>query len=395
MPSPWTARTCLRALAAPTVLAGLLAGLPLTAASASCQAWSGASQPPSPGAFENELDGVTVLSPCNAWAVGVTSDGFTGADIDKTLIEHWDGTSWQQVPSPSPGTDLNVLVSVRGVSASDMWAVGAADSGFRDTLTEHWDGKSWTVVPSPHPGSRDDLLASVRPVSANDVWAVGSWQKLANGGNNTTSQTLTEHWDGASWHQVPSPDPGTNQGLLGVAAAGGNVWAVGSYSVGQEDSASALILRWNGTTWARAAVPSPANVSLTAVGASSADNAWAVGRKSTATGRQTYILHWDGRAWAKVASPNPGGASAFNELTGVTATSASNAWAVGNRGTGTGAEPILLHWDGSRWATVSAPDPAPGDFELNAVAASSATSAWVVGNTANARPQQAFAFHCC
>jgi hypothetical protein len=392
MPSPWTARTCLRALAAPLVLAGTLAALPLTAASASCQAWSGASQPPSPGAFENELDGVTVLSPCNAWAVGATSDGFTGADIDKTLIEHWDGTSWQQVPSPSPGTDLNGLIDVRGVSASDVWAVGVSDSGFRETLTEHWDGHSWTVVPSPQPG-QDSFLESVRPVSAGDVWSVGFWEKPVSG--STVGRTLTEHWDGTSWRQVPSPTPGTAGALEGLAVAGGNIWAVGSFEVNNEDSANALILRWDGSKWARVTVPSPAGASLRAAAATSASNAWAVGRKSTATGRQTYILHWDGHAWAKVASPNPGGATALNELTGVTATSASNAWAVGSRGTGTGAEPILLHWDGSRWAAVKSPDPVPGDFSLNAVAASSATNAWTVGNTLNLRPQQAFAFHCC
>src|SRR2546430_11599041 len=50
-------------------------------------------------------------------------------------------------------------------------------------------------------------------------------------------------------------------------------------------------------------------------------------------GNKTLILHWNGTTWAHVPSPNP---ASFNNLTGVTATSASNAWAVGEIGTSLG-----------------------------------------------------------
>jgi hypothetical protein len=39
-----------------------------------------------------------------------------------TLIEHWNGTKWTQVPSPGPAGD-NVLDGWRP-SASNAWAVG-------------------------------------------------------------------------------------------------------------------------------------------------------------------------------------------------------------------------------------------------------------------------------
>jgi hypothetical protein len=41
---------------------------------------------------------------------------------------------------------------------------------------------------------------------------------------------------------------------------------------------------------------------------------------------QPLILHWNGQKWAQVASPNPGTDGA---LDGLAITSASNAWAVG------------------------------------------------------------------
>jgi hypothetical protein len=50
------------------------------------------------------------------------SDGAT-----HTLIEHWDGTTWSQMPSPSPGFSAELL----GVASSGngIWAVGDFDSG--------------------------------------------------------------------------------------------------------------------------------------------------------------------------------------------------------------------------------------------------------------------------
>jgi hypothetical protein len=48
----------------------------------------------------------------------------------------------------------------------------------------------------------------------------------------------------------------------------------------------------------------------------------------------------------------PGGCSiASNELAGVAATSASNAWAVGDYTQSTGPQAALtLHWNGTRWS---------------------------------------------
>ena len=46
---------------------------------------------------------------------------------------------------------------------------------FRRTLILHWNGKSWTQVPSPNPGgpSHGNLLFGVTATSARNAWAVG------------------------------------------------------------------------------------------------------------------------------------------------------------------------------------------------------------------------------
>jgi len=132
------------------MLAGVVTGtIPAAASAATCQSWSGL-QPPSPGADANELSGVAVLSPCNAWTVGSLNNG---GGQQQTLVEHWNGAAWTVVPSPDPGSADDGLAGVRAVSASDIWAVGADDNpGIEQTLIVHWNGHTWTQVTSPNPG---------------------------------------------------------------------------------------------------------------------------------------------------------------------------------------------------------------------------------------------------
>lgn len=165
--------------------------------------------------------------------------------------------------------------------------------------------------------------------------------------------------------------------LDGVAATSTeDAWAVGSTTAGKP-----LILHWNGTTWARETTPSSlsdsrrSGTSLTGVAATSADNAWAVGSTYGETsGRpRALILHWNGSAWTVAAVP---AANRDTSLQAVTAASPTSAWAVGWSGDGT----LILHWNGAAWRRVSGPR-----FEgtLEAVASTSAASAWAVGFAGN------------
>src|ERR1039457_5987995 len=121
---------------------------------------------------------------------------------------------------------------------------------------------------------------------------------------------------------------------------------------------------------------------LNGVSADSATDAWAVGYYINPTAQ---ALHWNGTKWSQVASPNPGG-TAGNFLTGVSADSATDAWAVGgyiNPTTGA-SETLALHWNGTKWSKVASPNPGgtagSSDYSyLNGVSANSATYAWAVG----------------
>ncbi len=128
---------------------------------------------------------VTALSPTDVWATGTVVGGRTGGlhprTFPKAAIEHWDGTSWSIVTSPNPNPGgASILQGIAAISANDIWAVGAfggtsaVPSEF--TLTEHWDGTSWSIIPSPSPAANQNQLFAVTALSDGTVAAVGHQQ---------------------------------------------------------------------------------------------------------------------------------------------------------------------------------------------------------------------------
>jgi hypothetical protein len=121
------------------------------------------------------------------------------------------------------------------------------------------------------------------------------------------------------------------------------------------------------------------------VTATSATNAWAVGYSAVyPEGWKTLILHWNGKTWTRVPSPNPVKVSSteltWNILQSVTATSANSAWAAGYTETHTvGPKTMILHWNGTAWKKVPSPNPycAQCDnlFGVTAISASDALAA--------------------
>src|ERR1044071_6028346 len=93
---------------------------------------------------------------------------------------------------------------------------------------------------------------------------------------------------------------------------------------------------------------------LYGVTAISASDAWAVGDVyNQAVGdQQTVTQHWDGVRWQTV--PSPSVPSAYNHLTGVSGTSSKDVWAVGYTiDDRTYAwQALILHRNGSRWSIV-------------------------------------------
>jgi hypothetical protein len=356
--------------------AGLMAAATVTGTAAAGPATASTQvQTPPVSLPGGQLFGVAATSASNAWAVG--QDAGNG----KTVILRWNGTAWKRVPSPVPAGG-GALYAVAATSASNAWAVGGSDGTPGSTQILHWNGTTWKQVPSPVPAGGGTLFG-VSATSASDAWAVGCAGNCFQGFGGI--KTLILHWNGTAWKRVPSPSPGTGSSLSAVTAVSAhNAWAVGCTAFCFLSSASphTVILHWNGTGWKQAASPAGATIgALNGIAASSAANVWAVGCAGHCFGpmatTKTMIVRWNGSTWKHVASPSPAGGSV---LTAVTATSASNAWAVGY--TRNSEKTLIMRWNGTSWK--QAPSPTPGQFsQLLGVAATSTRNAWAVGGDLN------------
>jgi hypothetical protein len=359
------------------------AGLPGSAQAASTcgAAWSEATALLT-GTRTDLLTDLAAISPSDAWAVG-TNQLVKGGPPLYTFAEHWDGSSWTQVPTPDPSRGGNSLHAVSAVGTNDVWAIGQQVRGLAvNTLAEHWDGNVWSTVPTVDP-MRDDLLIGLAAAGPSNVWAVGY------GTDGTGHVPLLEEWDGTAWSVafIPVPSGGWtgDTALTSVTAvAPDDVWAVG-YE-GSPDGFRTLTLHDDGTGWS--IVPSPNTGTsltgqgdnlLTGVSAVGPNDVWAVGLSYSQAlpGYQTLTLHFDGQ-WHIVASPTVGQVSALRD---VAARSNGDVWAVGTGYTG-GYTALILHNDGTEWSQMASSTMDPvGTDELLGVAGAGARD-WAAGYNA-------------
>jgi hypothetical protein len=258
------------------------------------------------------------------------------------------------------------------VTASDVWAVGSDTGSSGRSLIEHWNGSSWSAVPSPANEPAGAELRSVAAIGASNVWAVGD----VNGGGSFGP--LIEHFNGRNWQVVTGANvPATGHDfLLGVAGSAANdVWAVGRtirHSV-------PLIEHFDGTSWSQISQPvSGFDSSLTSVSVSSSTDGWAVGSSNLS---ETVTEHWDGIKWTRVPSPSPSGNNQQNTLSGVAALSHADVWAVGQTSTLGAPQTLAEHWDGRAWTVVSTPNPDPTDLLSGAAGSGVGLPLWAVGNS--------------
>jgi hypothetical protein len=316
--------------------------------------------------------GVSASSTTDAWAVGLSETG--------SLIQHWNGSTWS-ISLDSSG----YLVGVAARYWNDVWAVGGTN-WFSPVATViwHFNGSYWAQVPSPSPDG-GGYLNGVVATSRGNAWAVGL---IAPGGDGVPASytvPLIEHWNGKKWQVQPVVVPPAGGQFDGVAATSKkDVWAVGQAGGSSEGSTENLIEHWNGYRWSVVPSPNPAgsvNSHLSSVSVVSPTNAWAVGTSNNGSTSQTLVEHWNGQSWKIVPSPTPDGDDQLNAIATV---SAKNAWAVGMTkpsscyplcGT------LIEHWNGYRWSVVPSPNP-PAEY-LNALwgVFSFYKNAWAVGST--------------
>jgi hypothetical protein len=263
---------------------------------------------PDPSTTANELFGVTAVSAADVWAVG--SEISSTAMASTTLILHWNGTTWSRVSSPNLSDESNTLYGVDAVSATSAWAVGNECDFFAcpyngvttDTLILHWNGKTWSQVKSPSPGGANNVLFGVTAVTSDNAWAVGDTINTFPG----NAKSLILHWNGTTWSRVASANPGSSfNDLQAVSAASASDIQAAGNQLGANLPYDTLTEHWNGKTWSAVASPngttSDTGVNmLSGISAISGSDAVAVGwAQGSGVTYQVLILQWNGKTWSK------------------------------------------------------------------------------------------------
>ena len=285
----------------------------------------------------NVVNGVAELSPANVWAVGFSFD--CRSDL-KPMILHFDGTSWRSFPSPALRTNDNAALNgIAAMATNNIYAVGyqPAENGAVLPLVEHFDGHAWSVVTVPDAGNPGIVLTSVSADSANDVWAVGT----STDQPTVSIQTLVEHFDGTQWAIVPSPNPlpkaFLNQNVLSSVktTSPSDVTAVGFILDSGLQRELTLIEHWDGAQWTVVDSPNESTDSgtlntLTGVSGFSSNDLYAVGffgNSSTSGQPETLVEHFDGTSWSIITSPTRGLAQHLNGVFALPKT--GRVWTVG------------------------------------------------------------------
>jgi hypothetical protein len=230
-------------------------------------------------------------------------------------------------------------------------------------------GTAGTYLPAAgfKPGPGLAVVSAVRGTS--HAWAAGG------GGFSGASYAL--RFNGNKWTRVAKGIP-AQVSIEGISTVSKNVALIAGSTGGvfygdtekpflaRSSSAGSRFRRWN-LGWA-----GPGD--LEGVSAVSATDAWAVGAQRVKGKHRPLALRWNGKSWKKVRVLSE---QVGLQLGAVAVASRHNAWAIATNAAGNSE---LLRWNGKRWSLSYSP---PSGTVLSAVAASSATRAWVVGNKPN------------
>jgi hypothetical protein len=267
----------------------------------------------------NALTAVSASSATDAWAVGFQ---LLGPERRQAVLEHWNGGGWSPDTSGAVATSKETLTGVADLNPADAWAIAAGSSS---QGLAHWNGTAWSFAAFPDPDFAPSAGQAISASSASDVWVVGSTF------NPTTFASIpeAEHFDGTSWHTVPLAQPGSNTGRIAavVAISPTNAWAAGE-AIGATTpvGGGTLIEHWNGTSWSVVPSPTPGfEPGITGIAARSASDVIAVGSTLPSENGgplDDVILRFNGSSWSNdtgspmtgfllAAAAAPGGAEEF------------------------------------------------------------------------------------
>jgi hypothetical protein len=251
---------------------------------------------------------------------------------------------WVSTASPpaAPAGYTSSIAALAPAGADSAWAVGtnedAPNGGPLTALSpvaEQWTGGHWVSTPIASPEAWE-AIASVADGGTGDAWTVGDGATDPSQGN---FEPLIRHWTGSAWQVTPFPgdtDSVNDLQLNQVAATGGKAW------IAALDGVDGGILSWNGKAWTTQQVSGA--LELWGITAVSATDAWAVGYSNNET---AFALHWDGTSWQDESPPNQEA-----NLLAVAASGPDDVWTLGFASTGVVAD----RWNGSSWTEYQVPN---------------------------------------
>lgn len=354
---------------------------------------------------EVDLNDMTVLNDDNIWAVGEISAQKLGQasqygsphpimminSAGQSLIEHWDGSSWQIVAHPegagasqSFGGISDSFSTVSAISANDIWAFGMQSAMTNMNvggstvslptgtapLVEHWNGTSWTEQKLPDSLQKDGNMipGNIQAFASDDVWASGTsiFLKFTTVPSGTTS--------------APVANPGS-----GVV-----VTTVNATEPAQSSTATPHLLHWDGKSWSEMKFPDDLskNVMFQSFTVVADGDIWALGTDINPKDKQSegasVIYNWNGEAWLPIA--NAPGVDPKSSLENISVVGLNDLWLSGRTSQN---QPLLEHWNGSAWSVVTPASPAYGsanDVEVSGQRAWALVDAYNEKDAKNALP---------
>jgi hypothetical protein len=195
--------------------------------------WSNVALPPQVDTINRQLWTVEAVAPDDVYAAGAILPN--GNDWEATIFR-FDGTAWTKVPGvPQPETSPTIY-DMFAVGADDIWVCGdlfMPESGHQP-LTMHFDGTSWEHVPAPSPGAGWNMLFGIAASDSNHVVAAGyHYYGAVNEPIALVWNPVTRTWKG---HDLPMKGYSTSAWAAG-ALADGSLFVAGG--IGYYDSTPA------------------------------------------------------------------------------------------------------------------------------------------------------------
>ncbi len=348
----------MRALFLTGAVAGVLAATSFAGPAVAAGSWHIQADPTSLPA--PELAGAACPSPTSCFVVG----NFGAAPIDH-LLEHWNGTKWTVVHTPT-GYD-NHDSEFNGISCSSpdaCTAVGDDVDGnnFVHALIDRWNGHTWTFQKAP---MIDQAWSVACPTATSCYVTTGSLVGVI------------AHWNGSAWSQQTIPS--------GFAASGDVACAsdTSCWAIGVQNRSTATLVHWNGARWSVqsiAPVPGGRAIGMDAVGCSSVNNCFLVGSSfvnGDPSSDRRLVERWNGSTWSIVFTPLPSGATGGGFDAVACRTGGSCLIAGGYNPTASNTRTLVERWNGS--AFVIEPTPNQGDSSFAAAACDPVKSCIAVG----------------